>query len=121
MRDKQPDGRHFYVYIYKDSAGHITYIGKGQHTRATEHFYIPLKSLHNSNAPRGQAPFSKWLRQQLINHEPVTLQIVSHYLTEQEALALENALLRQHRSQALLNVQYDPPGLQATTLGAPAG
>jgi hypothetical protein len=88
----------FYVYTHSDSQGTVFYVGKGAGRRAWSKERDEVWHRYVSERLKGE----------------YDIKIIQSGLTEDEAFDLENALMREHKAETLLNLQTPLPKITVT-------
>ena len=85
-----------YVYVYKDDAGVVRYVGKGSGVRFKEHTSL-ARSLNAGRRLERASHFTRWLAKCLRQGRAFHHEIVASGLTDEEAFALECQLIQRHK------------------------
>lgn len=85
-----------YVYIYKDSAGVVRYVGKGTGSRIKDHVSL-ARSLNAGRRLERASHFTRWLAKCLRTGAGFTWEVVCGGLSDAEAFAMEQQLIAKHK------------------------
>lgn len=85
-----------YVYVYRDEAGVIRYVGKGSGARCKDH--IALAKAHNQGRRLERiSHFTRWLAKCLREGREFSHELVAEGLADEQAFELERKLIAQHK------------------------
>lgn len=85
-----------YVYVYKDAAGVVRYVGKGCGNRAASHIALAL-ALNEGRRKERASRFTWWLAKCLRNGVAFSYDLVKTALTDDQAFELEKRLISEHK------------------------